>query len=186
MSEAPGWHQKSSSIRRWLHLSKKINTGTLDWFNHPCKRKNVMKILSAKLVSWDLFHVNNTNQTLKFRADRIWRVSQAFRFTLIQLQKYFIQGKVVFKCFPFRLFNFGCSSYRKPAQNASNISLAQLTHATQKKDFLGFALKGENRKSSRCATGSISARFLVFNGRVNVDSRSWILPNTKSSRLPYF
>lgn len=102
MSEAQRWHQKSSSIHRWLHLSKKIKTGTLDWFNHPYKRKNVMKIFSAKLVSWDLFHVNNTNQTLKFSADMIWQVSQAFCFPLIQLQKYFIQGKVGFKCFPFQ------------------------------------------------------------------------------------
>lgn len=100
MSEAQRWHQKSASIHTWLHLSKKIKPGTQDWFNHPYKRKNVMKILGAKLVSWDLFHVNNTNQTLKFSADMIWQVSQALAFTLIQLQKYFIQGKVGFKCFP--------------------------------------------------------------------------------------
>lgn len=36
-----------------------------------------MKIFSAKLVSWDFFYVNNTNQTLKFSADMIWQVSQA-------------------------------------------------------------------------------------------------------------
>lgn len=107
MCEAQRWHQKSSSIHRWLHLSKKIKIGTLDWFNHPYKRKNVMKIVSAKLVSWDLFHVNNTNQTLKFSADMIWQVSQAFCFTLIEVQKYFIQGKVVFKCFPFQFLILG-------------------------------------------------------------------------------